>query len=89
MSAEIGIDETSIRRGHDYAMVVHNLEAKRLLFMAEGSDHKTVTEFKADLVAHGGNPDEIRHVRMDMGAAYIKGVTEALPHAQISFDGST
>ena len=82
----IGIDETSIRRGHDYVTVVHDLEAKRLLFMTEGSDHKTVTEFKADLVAHGGNPDEIRHACMDMGAAYIKGVTEALPQAQISFD---
>jgi transposase len=82
----IGIDETSIRRGHDYVTVVHDLEAKRLLFMTEGSDHKSVTEFKADLLAHGGNPAEIKHACMDMGAAYIKGVTEALPQAQISFD---
>lgn len=82
----IGIDETSIRRGHNYVTVVHDLEAKRLLFLTEGCDHKTVAAFKADLVAHGGDPDSIAHASMDMGKAYIKGVTEFLPKAQISFD---
>jgi transposase len=82
----IGIDETSIRSGQNYVTVVHDLEAKRLLFLTEGSDHKTVTAFKADLIAHGGDPAEIEHVCMDMGAAYIKGVTEVLPEAEISFD---
>ncbi len=82
----IGIDETSIRRGQDYVTVVHDLEAKRLLFIAEGSDHKTVTAFKNDLLAHNGDPSAVEHVCMDMGAAYIKGVTEVLPQAQISFD---
>lgn len=82
----IGIDETSIRRGHNYVTVVHDLEAKRLLFLTEGCDHKTVAAFKADLVAHGGDPDHIEHASMDMGKAYIKGVTEFLPKAQISFD---
>jgi transposase len=27
----VGIDETSLRRGHDYVTVVHDLDAKRLL----------------------------------------------------------
>jgi transposase len=82
----IGIDETSLKRGHDYVTVVHDLEAKRLLFMTHGRSHKTVEQFKADMALHGGDPAEIEHVCMDMGAAYIKGVTEALPEAQISFD---
>lgn len=82
----VGVDETSIRRGHDYVTVVHDLEAKRLLFMTEGRKHDTVTQFKADLEAHGGDPADIKHVCMDMSAAYIKGVTEALPQAQINFD---
>lgn len=82
----LGIDETSARRGHDYVTVVHDLEAKRLLFMTQGKDHKTVTGFQADLLAHGGNCDQIKHVCMDMSAAYVKGVTEQFPKAQISFD---
>ncbi|NHZ84219.1 ISL3 family transposase, partial [Massilia sp. CCM 8695] len=82
----IGIDETSLRRGHQYVTVVHDFDAKRLLFATEGRDHETVGAFKADLIAHGGQPQRIEHVCMDMGQAYIKGVTEQLPQAQISFD---
>jgi transposase len=82
----IGIDETSAKRGHEYVTVVHDLEAKRLLTIMPGRGHETVAVFKADLIAHGGDPDQIKHVCMDMGPAYIKGVTEQLPQAAISFD---
>jgi transposase len=82
----IGIDETSLKRGQDYVTVVHDLKAKRLLFMTAGRRHDTVHQFKDDLSAHGGNPDEIEHACIDMSAAYTKGVAEALPQAQISYD---
>ena len=82
----IGIDETSLRRGQNYITVVHDLDAKRLLFATEGRDHQTVVDFAADLRAHGGDPAEVRHVCMDMSAAYAKGVALALPEAQISCD---
>ena len=75
-----------VARAQDYVTLVHDLEGKRLLFMAEGRKHGTVIDFKADLIAHGGDPDDIKHVCMDMSAAYTKGVTEMLPQAQISFD---
>lgn len=82
----IGIDETSLRRGQNYISVVHDLDAKRLLFATEGRDHQTVVDFAADLRAHGADPAEVRHVCMDMSAAYAKGVALALPEAQISYD---
>jgi transposase len=82
----IGIDETSLRRGQDYITVVHDLDLKRLLFATEGRDHQTVLDFAADLKTHGGEPAELRHVCMDMSAAYAKGVALALPNAAISYD---
>ena len=82
----VGIDETSLRRGQDYITVVHDLDAKRLLFATEGRDHQTVVDFAADLKAHGGDPAEVRHVCMDMSAAYAKGTELALPAADISYD---
>lgn len=82
----IGIDETSVQRGHEYVTVMHDLTAKRLLFMTAGRSNETVHQFKADLAERGGNPDDIKHVCMDMSAAYTKGVTEALPAVQISYD---
>lgn len=82
----VGIDETSLRRGQNYITVVHDLDAKRLLFATEGRDHQTVLDFVADLKAHGGDPAEVRHVCMDMSAAYAKGAGMALAQAQISYD---
>lgn len=34
----VGIDETSVKRGHEYITVVHDLEAKRLLFACPGRE---------------------------------------------------
>jgi transposase len=82
----VGIDETSLRRGQDYITVVHDLDAKRLLFATEGKEHQTVVDFAADLKAHGGDPAQVQHVCMDMSAAFTKGVGLALPNAAISFD---
>jgi transposase len=82
----VGIDETSLKRGQHYITVVHDLDAKRLLFATEGRDHQTVVDFAADLKAHGGDPDAVRHVCMDMSAAYAKGAAQALPQAAISYD---
>ena len=82
----VGIDETSLRRGQDYITVVHDLNTKRLLFATEGRDHQTVVAFAADLKAHGGDPAEVKHVCMDMSAAYAKGAGLALPNAAISYD---
>ena len=82
----VGIDETSLRRGHEYVAVVHDLDAKRLLFCTPGRDHQTVQAFTQDLQAHGGEPTAIAHVCMDMSAAYLKGATAYLPNALVSYD---
>ena len=82
----VGIGETSRRRGQHQFTVVHDLDAKRLLFATEGRDHQTVVDFAADLKAHGSDAAEVRHVYMDVSTAYAKGTTLALPHAQISYD---
>jgi transposase len=82
----IGIDETSSHRGQRYITVMHDLVARRLLFATPGRDHQTVLDFAADLAAHGGDPAAVKHVCMDMSAAYAKGVREALPDAAISYD---
>lgn len=82
----IGIDETSLRKGHEYVTAVHDLQQKRLLFVTEGRDHQTVHAFARDLAAHGGSAQAISHVSMDMSAAYLKGVQQQLPQAAICYD---
>ncbi|OLP08445.1 putative transposase IS204/IS1001/IS1096/IS1165 family protein [Rhodoferax antarcticus ANT.BR] len=70
----VGIDETSLRKGQNDITVVHDLQAKRLLFACEGRDHQTVVDFCAELKAYGGDPEQIQHVCQDMSAAFAKGV---------------
>jgi len=82
----IGVDETSVKKGHEYITVVHDLDAKRLLFACPGRDHTTLADFAQDLKAHGGEPAAVEHACMDMSAAYTKGVTQSLPNASISYD---
>ena len=82
----VGIDETSVKRGHEYITVVHDLQAKRLLFACPGRDHTTLEAFGEELRTHAGAPEQIEHVCADMSAAYTKGVAQSLPKAQISYD---
>ena len=82
----VGVDETSVRRGQQYITVVHDLDAKRLLFATTGRDHTSVQRFAQDLRSHGGKPEQIEHVCMDMSAAYALGVAKSLPQARISYD---
>lgn len=82
----IGIDETSVKKGQNYITVVHDLDAKRLLFATPGRDHQTVLDFAQDLQAHGGQPEHIEHVCMDMSGAFLKGAKQAMPQAAICYD---
>lgn len=82
----VGVDETSVKRGQQYITVVHDLQAKRLLFACPGRDHGTLKDFADDLRAHGGKPERVEHACIDMSAAYAKGIAQSLPNAQISYD---
>jgi transposase len=83
---EIAIDETAARRGHDYITLFVDIDQARVLFATEGKDADTVAAFADDLTAHGGDPAAIEEVCIDMSPAFIKGVTENLPNAAITFD---
>ncbi len=86
---EVGIDETSAARGHDYISLFVDLKAPagpRVVFATEGKDAATVAAFAGDLAAHGGDPSAVTDVTCDMSEAFIAGVGEHLDHAQITFD---
>ncbi len=56
------------------------------MFATEGKDADTIVAFADDLAAHGGSPDAISEVCIDMSPAFIKGIAENLPNAAITFD---
>ena len=82
----IGVDETAARRGHDYITLFMDMIKRRLVFATEGRDHRTVQAFRADLEAHGGDPEKIEEACLDMSNAFIKGFGETFPEAHLTFD---
>ena len=82
----LAIDETAARRGHDYVTLFVDIDRARVVFATEGKDADTIAAFAGDLVAHGGAPEAISEVCIDMSPAFIKGIAENLPNAAITFD---
>ena len=73
-------------RGRTTSPLFADLDAARVLFATEGRDAGTVGRFAADLVGHGGDPKQITTTSSDMSAAFISGITDHLPNAQLTFD---
>jgi transposase len=84
--AAVGMDETSIAKGHAYITLFVDVASRKTLHVAEGKGSETVKEFVKDLKQHAGTPGQITDVTCDMSPAFIKGVQEHLPNAAITFD---
>lgn len=84
--SRLGMDETSSKRGHNYIMLAHDMDEKRLLFATPGKDHTTVDAFAEDFKLHNGSLENITSVCIDMSKSFIKGITDVFPNAEITFD---
>jgi transposase len=82
----LAADETSKAKGHDYITLVADADERRVLFVTEGRDADTIKAFAADFIAHGGDPKAVESISIDMSPAFIKGVTQHLPNARMTFD---
>lgn len=83
---ELAIDETSRARGHDYVTLAADAERRAVIFVTDTRESAAIERLAADLRAHGGDPDAVMAVSIDMSPAYIKGVTTHLPNAAVTFD---
>ena len=84
----IGLDETASKRGHNYVTVFIDMEKRHepVLFVTPGKGKETLKEFAEFLKGHQGAPDRILEVVCDMSPAFLSGVAEELPNAEITVD---
>jgi transposase len=82
----VGMDETSRKRGHNYVSLFVDLDTPKVLFATEGKDASTVERFKQDLTDHNGNPEAIEEMCSDMSPSFISGVETFFPNAHLTFD---
>jgi len=85
---ELGIDDTSFRRGQSYVSVFCDLAPaeRRAVFVADGRGQETVEQFAGFLGSHGGQPEQIKEVCQDMSGPYLAGVREHFKQAEVTFD---
>jgi len=83
---EVGVDETSSKRGHNYVSLFVDMKSSQVLFATEGKDASTLERFKTDLEAHHGDSSNIQEVCCDMSPAFISGVEKHFPEAHLTFD---
>jgi transposase len=80
----IGVDELSYRRHHKYLTLVTDQLTGKVVWIAEGKSSETLGAFFQQLGAEGRA--QIEAVTTDLSAAFIKAVTDAVPHAKLIFD---
>lgn len=82
----VGVDETASKRGQQYVSLFVDLDRPRLMFGTEGKDAKVFGAFRLDLMEHGGQPEQIRDLCMDMSGAFQLGAAVHFPLAELTFD---
>lgn len=79
----IGIDEFSLKKGHEYMTIFIDLKTGRIVHAVEGRDGATIQDFLMRLKKEA---PKLKAIAMDMSKAYIAAVKEILPEIDIVFD---
>lgn len=79
----LGIDEFSLRKGHNYMTIFIDLQTGRIINAVEGRSANAISPF---LKIISKKAKKLKAIAMDMSKPYSSAVTEHLPHADIVFD---
>jgi transposase len=83
---EIGIDETSCKKGHSYVSSFVDMDSRRVIDVQPGKGSETITNFVAQFELKGGDRKQIEQVCIDMSPAYIAGIFDMFQNSEITFD---
>lgn len=83
---KIGFDETSRKKGHSYITLGVDLDKRKVLHVTEGKGKDCIKAIKTYLESKGMEISKIAHASIDLSPAFISGINEHLPKAEIHFD---
>ncbi len=83
---QLGVDETSSRKGHKYVTLGVDLETSRVIHACEGKGKETLKTIGQHLESKGVGKEQITQLSMDLSPAFIAGAAESFPTAAITFD---
>ena len=83
---QLGIDETSSKKGHKYVTLGVDLDESHVFFVNEGKGKATLHNLQEHLENKGVEKEQIEQISMDLSPSFIAGAAEAFPSAEITFD---
>lgn len=83
---QIGFDETSTKKGHNYVTTMVDLKERRVLFSTKGKGSDTIDKSVNYLKQKEVPTKKIKQVCIDMSPSFISGCEKYLPEAAVTFD---
>lgn len=84
---KLGVDETSTRKGHHYVTLGVDAGPKAgVIHVTEGKGKETLGSIQKHLENKGVGKDQVKEASIDLSPAFIAGVKESFPSAEITFD---
>lgn len=84
--SQIGIDETSTRKGHKYVSIFVDMIKREVVYATQGNDESTIQRFCEEIANHNTSSENIKNISIDMSTAFISGAKKYLPTASVTFD---
>lgn len=86
MVYQMGVDETSFRKGHDYVTVIHDGQSGAVVHVCEVRRNERLAAYYGSLSEQ--QREAVESVSMDMWPVYISATLETIPQAdqKIAFD---
>jgi len=84
-ATQVGVDETSSKKGHKYVSVFVDMQQREIMFATEGKDAATIDKFIEEMPSHNATPEQIKELSMDMSPSFILG-SKKFVNASITFD---
>lgn len=83
---QIGFDETSQKKGHNYVTHLVDLNRRRVIYACEGKGSECIEQSVDYLKSKAVDIAQIKDVCIDMSPAFVAGCMQYLPDSQITFD---
>lgn len=83
---QIGFDETSQKKGHNYITHLVDLNERRVVYACQGKGSDCIQQSVDYLRGKGVDASQIEDVCIDMSPAFISGCMEYLPESEITSD---
>lgn len=83
---KLGFDETSRKKGHAYITLGVDLTKRKVIHVTEGKGKDCIQAIKTHLQSKGMIISKIAHASIDLSPAFISGINEHFPDAEIHFD---